>query len=177
VPYTADKPPLPESVESLRARIPGWGADLDPRDRPSWPREWSVETQAPWAVADHQQPVGYRERSVEHGAMPAVFGTTAPLHGVSGRIRRRAYDRYSEARATHWLLLIMADRVEAAGSRLPSVASLTSKGQRQKAPQQHQHGEPVPRLGVAGLQHIALGVAPWLLGAGALGLVVRRLTR
>jgi len=39
VAYTADKPPLAESSEQLRARIPGWGADLDPADRPAVPRE------------------------------------------------------------------------------------------------------------------------------------------
>ena len=37
--YTADKPQPPPPAEELRARIPGWGADLDPKDRPSVPRE------------------------------------------------------------------------------------------------------------------------------------------
>jgi hypothetical protein len=37
MPYTAEHPPTPSSDE-LRARIPGWGADLDPADRPSVPR-------------------------------------------------------------------------------------------------------------------------------------------
>ena len=27
-----------ETSEQLRARIPGWGVDLDPKDRPSVPR-------------------------------------------------------------------------------------------------------------------------------------------
>ena len=36
--YTPHKPPLAESADELRARIPGWGADLDPADRPSVPR-------------------------------------------------------------------------------------------------------------------------------------------
>ena len=30
--------PLVESSEQLRARIPGWGVDLDPKDRPSVPK-------------------------------------------------------------------------------------------------------------------------------------------
>ena len=33
--YTAEKPPLAESSDELRNRIPGWGADLDPKDRPA----------------------------------------------------------------------------------------------------------------------------------------------
>ena len=36
--YTAEKPPLAESSDDLRQRIPGWGADLDPSDRPAVPR-------------------------------------------------------------------------------------------------------------------------------------------
>ncbi len=38
-PYTAGKRAPKESPEALRARIPGWGADLDRKDRPSYPRE------------------------------------------------------------------------------------------------------------------------------------------
>ena len=37
--YTAEKPPLAESSDQLRNRIPGWGADLDPKDRPAVPKE------------------------------------------------------------------------------------------------------------------------------------------
>ena len=32
----------PESSEQLRARIPGWGVDLDPADRPSVPESCSI---------------------------------------------------------------------------------------------------------------------------------------
>lgn len=39
MPYTPHKPQPPETPEQLRARIPGWGVDLDPKDRPSVPRE------------------------------------------------------------------------------------------------------------------------------------------
>jgi hypothetical protein len=53
-----------------------------------------------------------------------VFGTAQPLHGLSGAIRRLAYDRFSEGRNAHWLLLIVGDRVDAWGSHLRSFASL-----------------------------------------------------
>jgi hypothetical protein len=36
--YTPEKPPPTESSDQLRARIPGWGADVDPTDRPSVPQ-------------------------------------------------------------------------------------------------------------------------------------------
>lgn len=122
MPYTADKPPLPETVEQLRARIPGWGADLDPADRPAVPREQpGIVTGAHWQVPEDQPYDGTRERSVEHGRLPPVFGTAQPLTGASGVIRRYAYDRFSEARAAHWLLLLVADRVDVAESRVAAL--------------------------------------------------------
>jgi len=122
MPYTADKPPLPETVEQLRARIPGWGADLDPADRPAVPWEQpGIETGAHWEMPEDQPHDGTRERSIEHGRLPPVFGTAQPLKGLSGAIRRYAYDRFSEGRAAHWLLLIAADRVDVAESRVAAL--------------------------------------------------------
>jgi hypothetical protein len=114
VPYTAQKPPLTESPEQLRARIPGWGADADPADRPSFPREVQLETGAHWELPEQQPEVHPRERSIEHERLTPAFGTTQPPRGLSGAIRRLAYGRFSEARAAHWLLLMAADRLEAA---------------------------------------------------------------
>ena len=39
-------------------------------------------------------------------------------------MRKLAYRRYSEGRAAHWLILIAADRVDAAESHLRSLATL-----------------------------------------------------
>jgi hypothetical protein len=125
MPYTADGRPSTPSPDELRARIPGWGADLDPADRPSFPKEVDMRgtTGAHWDRPEQQPVHGYRERSIEHGRMTAAFGTAQPLHGVSGRIRRYAYERFSEGRAAHWLLLVLADRVEATGAHLRSFAT------------------------------------------------------
>jgi hypothetical protein len=123
-PYTATKPALKESVEDLRARIPGWGADLDPADRPSYPREQpGIETGAHWDFPERQPENWPRERSVEHAFLPPVFGTSTPPKGASGAIRKYAYN-YSEGRAAHWLLLIAADRVDAWEHHLLSFATL-----------------------------------------------------
>jgi hypothetical protein len=117
--YTAEKPPLAESSAQLRERIPGWGADLDPADRPSFPQErLAPETGAHWHFPERQPEMSPRERSIEHAGLTPVFGTAQPLHGLSGALRRHAYRRYSEGRAAHWLLLMAADRVEVAQSRL-----------------------------------------------------------
>ena len=100
--YTADKPALAESSDELRARIPGWGVDLNPKDRPSVPRE----------------------RSIEHAFLTPVFGTSCAPKGVSGMMRKYAYRRFSEGRAAHWLILMAADRVDSLGSHLQSLLTL-----------------------------------------------------
>ena len=121
MPYTADKPPLPETVDQLRARIPGWGADRDPRDRPSVPRETSdLVSGAHWDLPEQQPELRPRERSIEHARLTPVFGTAQPLRGLSGALRTLAYRRWSEGRAAHWLVLIAADRVDAVESHLAS---------------------------------------------------------
>src|SRR4051812_25355226 len=120
--YTADKPTPRLTSDQLRAKIPGWGADLDPSDRPSVPRErYAPEsTGAHWEFPERQPELEPRERSIEHRFLTPVFGTTAPLKGFSGTLRRLAYRRYSEARAAHWLILLAADRVDAIESHIVS---------------------------------------------------------
>ncbi len=49
-----------------------------------------------------------------------VYGTANPPHGVAGSMRRWAY-RYPEDLARHWMLLLMADRVDVAEDRLGSL--------------------------------------------------------
>ena len=124
-PYTAGKPVPPESAAALLARIPGWGADLDPKDRPSFPREKpGIPTGARWDFPERQPEKAPRERSIEHAFLTPVFGTSTPTKGASGAIRNYAYARFSEGRAAHWLLLIAADRVDAWESHLRSLATL-----------------------------------------------------
>ena len=124
--YTPEKPKLSETSEELRARIPGWGADLDPKDRPAVPQE-RFDPQlsgAHWEVPERQPEKWPRERSIEHKSLTPVFGTSCPPKGLSGMIRKYAYARFSEARAAHWLLLIAADRVDTAESTLRSFVSV-----------------------------------------------------
>jgi hypothetical protein len=124
--YTPEKPKLAESSDQLRARIPGWGADLDPKDRPSVPREQFDPTfsGAHWEFPERQPEKWPRERSIEHKFLTPVFGTSCPPKGLSGVIRKYAYKEYSEGRAAHWLLLLAADRVDTVESTLRSFVSL-----------------------------------------------------
>lgn len=187
MPYTADKPALPETPEQLRARIPGWGVDRDPRDRPSVPREIfdPGATGAHWDLPEQQAERTPRERSVEHARLTPVFGTSAPLKGASGAVRRYAYRRFSEARAAHWLLLIAADRIDAVESHLASFATarpdnpITETGV-QAEPTAH----PVASRFGAGrvdTRHQALDpvivAGPWVVGGYVAFAAVRRLVR
>ena len=126
MPYTAAKPSTGASSQELRDRIPGWGVDLDPKDRPSVPREWfdPEPTGAHWDFPDRQQEKWPRERSIEHKFLTPVFGTSTPPRGLSGVMRKYAYRKFSEARAAHWLILLAADRVDAIEHHLQSLLTL-----------------------------------------------------
>ena len=182
--YVRDKRTPSPSREELRARIPGWGVDLDPADRPSGHRlNYAPDTTgAHWHFPERQPQEQPRERSIEHAFVTPVFGTAQPLHGLSGAIRRLAYDRFSEGRNAHWLLLIAGDRVDAWGSHLRSFASghpdnpLTETGVRAeltaggtarsgRSDRRHQVLDPVV---VAG---------PWVAGGAVMVLGVRRVVR
>lgn len=119
MPYVAEKPKLVPSVEELKRTIPGWGVDLESADRPAVPKErFDLEaTGAHWHFPERQTPRGFREHSNEHASLTPVFGTACPLKGLSGVIRRYAYD-FSEGRTAHWLLLVLADRVDVVESRV-----------------------------------------------------------
>ena len=185
--YTADKPPLPETTEQLRARIPGWGVDLDPADRPSSPKLDLREdlTGAHWEFPDRQPETRARERSMEHKFLTPVFGTSCPPRGVSGALRKLAYRRFSEADAAHWLLLMAGDRVDSLGSSVTSVLRgkpdnpITETGilgERHASPVRDRMGR-----GRADTKHLWMDPfivsAPWLLRGAVVALAVRGLRR
>jgi len=120
--YTPAHPLVPDSDE-LRARIPGWGADLNKEDRPSVPKLKFLETGAHWDFPERQPEKWPRERSVEHRFLTPVFGTAQPPRGLSGAMRRYGY-KFSEGRAAHWMILLYADRVDAGEQHLRSLLSL-----------------------------------------------------
>ncbi len=48
--------------------------------------------------------------SLERPGLTPVYGTTVPPSGLSGRLRSLAF-RFSEGDLRHWMLLLLADRV------------------------------------------------------------------
>lgn len=125
MPYEAIKPMLAPTADELRARIPGWGADAAPEHRRTWQQRDDIgDTGAHWTFPDRQPGGENRERSIEHMMLPPVFGTAQPLRGLSGAIRRFAYDHLSETKNTRWMIIVLGDRVEAIGAHLRSFATL-----------------------------------------------------
>jgi hypothetical protein len=94
------------------AHIQGWGADLDHANRPAYPRE-RTPPRLEGVHWDHpeQQPRHVEVlHSTERPGITSVFGSTLPPSGLSGHLRRLAF-RHSENDLRHWLLLLLADRV------------------------------------------------------------------
>ncbi|MGY1729887.1 hypothetical protein ACI798_00080 [Geodermatophilus sp. SYSU D01045] len=180
--YVRDKRTPTPSREELRARIPGWGADLDPADRPSYPKlQYPADTGAHWDFPERQPGAEGRERSVEHAFVTPVFGTAQPLHGLSGAIRRYAYARFSEGRLAHWLLLVAGDRVDAWEHHLRSFASGRPDVPATGLRTEFTRGGLRSRRGRSDVRHQLLDpvvvAGPWLAGAGAAALGVRRVVR
>jgi hypothetical protein len=122
--YTEKTPPDRNKLQKRdTSRIQGWGADLDPKDRPAYPMErtpprldnvhWEEPAQQPVRTKTHH--------SIERPGLTPVFGTSTPPKGLSGKLRDVAY-KYSENDMRHWLILMLADRVNVGEGLLEDLA-------------------------------------------------------
>ena len=105
----------PEKTREVPARfahIKGWGADLDNAMRPAY----FMERMPARLEGDHfHAPVQQAQtveilQSIERPSITPIFGTPLPPSGMSGMLRRAAF-KYSESDLRHWLMLLLADRV------------------------------------------------------------------
>ncbi len=96
------------------SHIKGWGSDLDHRNRPGYPKERMPARLEGlhWTQPEQQRQDVDVFHSIERPDLTPVFGTSVPPTGLSGLIRRRAF-RLSENDVRHWLMLFLADRVNA----------------------------------------------------------------
>jgi hypothetical protein len=150
---------------SSHQSVPGWSADLDRANRPAVPYERRLRRlqNVHWDRPERQSPTVEIPRSNERQGPGAVFGTTSPPAGVSGRIRRAAF-RYWKSDLHHWLLLLAADCVnvlEGLGrdrkrAFLPNVFTEAGAG----AASRHGHGGTIRRIAVVGV--VVAGVGAWL---------------
>jgi len=107
-------------ADQPKDHIPGWGMDADPENDPTYPMKHAngADHQRLHYEKAPQQPVDMEIlHSIERPGITRVFGTSTPPSGLSCAIRRYAY-KYSEAKATHWMSLILADRVNVVEGRL-----------------------------------------------------------
>jgi hypothetical protein len=95
-------------------KVPSEAVDAPIARRPGHPQERQPEpvANAHWIVPDRQRTDAKVLKGYERDQLTATFGTAHPPRGISGMIRRAAYE-IPDYRVRHWLLLIFADRVDA----------------------------------------------------------------
>ena len=94
-------------------QVKGWGVDADPQNDPTYPmkhRNDGEHAGYSWERPTLQPKSVEVLHSNERPNVTAAFGTSTPPSGVSGMIRRFAFN-YSENSYGHWLPLMLADRV------------------------------------------------------------------
>ncbi|QOY96111.1 hypothetical protein IM543_09920 [Massilia sp. UMI-21] len=103
--------PRRPSREAL-SHIQGWGADLDRKNRPAVPMERTPPRFIDAKPGDPpQQPETVEVLvSPERPGITPIFGTAQPPSGLSGMIRRLAF-KSTENDLRHWMLLLLADRI------------------------------------------------------------------
>ncbi|MCR6652608.1 MAG: hypothetical protein NVV73_14455 [Cellvibrionaceae bacterium] len=102
---------LKEKLGAKLSHIKGWAVDADPKNDPTYPmRRREKTSSSSWVRPPQQSGHEHILHSNERPDVTRVFGTAAPAKGLSGMIRRCAF-KYSEGRFAHWLLLLVADRV------------------------------------------------------------------
>lgn len=94
-------------------KVKGWGVDADPKNDPTYPMKRRNNGEHAGYTWDRptRQPVNVEVlHSNERPNVTAVFGDSLPPSGLSGMLRRVAF-QYSESSYGHWLPLMLADRV------------------------------------------------------------------
>jgi hypothetical protein len=96
-------------METQEHEIPGWGVDRRREDRPGYPL--------------------IQDRHVDHDTLlgQSPWKPTIVSHGLSGRIRAAAY-QVPTHQARRWMLLMLADRVDALERRITGRRLLLAAG-------------------------------------------------
>ncbi|MCK8502380.1 hypothetical protein VZQ01_10890 [Myxococcus faecalis] len=101
--------------------VPGAAADLEFSSRPGVPMET-----LPHPLPGARMPIRFQHSPVRvfkhpgRAQLPPVYGTAQPPKGLSGLLRRVAYG-VPDHKARHWMVLLLADRVDVWEHRLARV--------------------------------------------------------
>jgi hypothetical protein len=90
---------------------PYQGVDKDPRDRPGVPRETKPHRLPHSHWKEPPQQAGPRAALLGLPRRTPVFSAALPPRGASGLVRRIAH-RIPDHRVSHWMLLLLADRID-----------------------------------------------------------------
>ena len=120
--YTEKTDPIARQ-QSRRPDVHGWGADVDPANRPAVPMERTPPRldNVHWTEPAPQSVRVKVLHSTERPGITPVFGTSTPPSGLSGKMRELAF-RFSENDLRHWLILLAADRVNVGEGLLSDLA-------------------------------------------------------
>lgn len=148
------------------SEVKGWGIDADPENDPVYPMK--TRNNGEHAGYTWERPVQQAEtvevlHSNERPNLTAVVGTSTPPAGLSGMIRRRAFD-YSENSYAHWLPLMLADRIgmiegvvgDLVGGRVPNIIEELGL----KAEWKHNRANLVTKIAVGAA---AVGIVAYLI--------------
>ena len=129
MPVSYTKDPVLKQPTGPFTKDDGWGIDLEHSRRPMYPMELpsDVTNVRGNDVPPRQEQKVRIHKSVEHPDLTPVFGTSCPPRGLSGKIRDAAYV-FSEGRLSHWMLLLLADRVDVVEGMLDDVRHGRSPG-------------------------------------------------
>ena len=103
------------SMETNRHGVPGAAIDATRDRRPGVPMENLPPRPAGaahWREPERQPDPGWVLKRKGLPELTPVFGTSVPPRGLSGAMRRAAY-RIADHKTSHWLVLLLADRVDA----------------------------------------------------------------
>ena len=95
------------------ATVKGWGVDANPENDPTYPMKKRNDREQKgytWQRPTQQSLDIEVLHSNERPNVTAVFGRSSPPRGLSGMLRRYAFN-HSESSYGHWLPLMLADRV------------------------------------------------------------------
>lgn len=104
---------ITNKIREDHSHIKGWGIDADPENDPTYPMKKRTDEEHEgytWERPPQQPELIEVLRSVERPNITAVFGTSVPPSGLSGKIRRKAFKK-SESSYGRWMPLILADRI------------------------------------------------------------------
>jgi hypothetical protein len=114
------------ATSTPHAAVKEWGADAALENRPGVPME--KEVRVPAQTIERQMPtVPIIHKRVELNRLTPVYGTVQPPKGLSGLIRRAAYG-IPDNRMSHWMMLMLGDRIDVIENDLSDLVTRPTLG-------------------------------------------------